>query len=168
MFLSLYVRLPEDITIKRNLTYFVWEYGKAPDLAIEIVSNRKGGELSYKLADYIRVGVPFYVVYDPMKKWKQGTLLCFERQGGSFVPRDGTWFDSVGLGLTLWEGTFEDAHATWLRWCDKEGHLIPTGAELAQRERTRAEEERTRAEEATTRAERLLAQLRAAGIEPDA
>jgi hypothetical protein len=49
----------------------------------------------------------------------------------------------------------------WLRWCDREGTLILTGAERAEQERQLAEQERLRAE-------RLSAQLRALGIEPEA
>ncbi len=54
------------------------------------------------------------------------------------------WFPEVGLGLRLWEGSFEGRPGTWLRWCGRDGQVIPTGAE---------------------RAERLAAQLRALGIE---
>ena len=64
--------------------------------------------------------------------------------------------------------------AVWLRWCDREGNVIPTGAELAEAERARAEAERQRAEEEQrraeaerARAERLAARLRALGIDPD-
>ena len=31
----------------------------------------------------------------------------------------------------MWEGTFEDINATWLRWCYPDGKVIPTGDELA-------------------------------------
>ncbi len=58
------------------------------------------------------------------------------------------------LGLKLWSGEFEGRRASWLRWCDKDGVILPTGQELAAQERARAE--------------RLAAQLRAAGIEPEA
>ena len=58
--------------------------------------------------------------------------------------------------------------AVWLRWCDREGNVIPTGAELAEAERQRAEEEQRRAEAERARAERLAARLRALGIDPDA
>jgi hypothetical protein len=43
--------------------------------------------------------------------------------------------------------------AEWLRWCDQHGKVLPTGAEAKNME--------------TQRAERLLAQLRALGVEPD-
>ena len=63
--------------------------------------------------------------------------------------------------MRLWEGEYEGVKAVWLRWCDREGNVIPTGAELAEAERQRAEAERARAE-------RLAARLRALGIDPDA
>ena len=79
-----------------------------------------------------------------------------------------------GLGVRLWEGEYEGVRTVWLRWCDREGNVIPTGAELAEAERQRAEAERQRAEEEQrraeaerARAERLAARLRALGIDPD-
>ena len=44
---------------------------------------------------------------------------------------------------------------------------LPTGEEAAQLERQRAEQERQRAEYEQHRAERLVAQLRALGVEPE-
>jgi hypothetical protein len=70
----------------------------------------------------------------------------------------------------LWEGTYEDMHATWLRWCDRDGNLIPTGAEWRQRadqEQQRADQEQQRADQEQQRAERLAMRLRAMGINPD-
>ncbi|MEH1829787.1 MAG: hypothetical protein V7L22_31385 [Nostoc sp.] len=70
------------------------------------------------------------------------------------------WLTEVELGLCLWEGAYEGKRDVWLRWCDAEGNVIPTGAE-------RAEQEREAKETALQRAERLAAQLRALGIEPE-
>ncbi len=70
------------------------------------------------------------------------------------------WLETVGLGLTLWSGTFEDQPAIWLRWCDKQGQVIPTGVELSILERQKAENERQRAT-------RLAEKLREMGIDPD-
>jgi hypothetical protein len=51
-------------------------------------------------------------------------------------------------------------NATWLRWVNADGNLIPTAAELL-------EIERQRANEAEARADRLAAQLRELGVDPD-
>ncbi|OZH55356.1 hypothetical protein AFK68_05150, partial [Hydrocoleum sp. CS-953] len=32
--------------------------------------------------------------------------------------------------ITLWNGVFENLNGTWLRWCDADGNVIKTGAEL--------------------------------------
>jgi Uma2 family endonuclease len=61
VFVSLDVETPQDFRQKRNRTYFVWEFGKAPDVVIEVVSSREGNELGRKLHDYARLGVPYYV-----------------------------------------------------------------------------------------------------------
>jgi Uma2 family endonuclease len=41
------------------------DFGKAPEVAVEIVSNKVGHELTSKLRDYARIGVDYYVVYAP-------------------------------------------------------------------------------------------------------
>jgi hypothetical protein len=42
---SLDVQLPEDLWEKKNRSYFIWKYGKPPEVVIEVVSNCKGREL---------------------------------------------------------------------------------------------------------------------------
>ena len=44
MFLSLDVEMPENWWDKSRRSYFIWEFGKPPELVIEIVSNWEGGE----------------------------------------------------------------------------------------------------------------------------
>lgn len=145
--LILDVTLPEDPWPKEKRPYFIWEYGKPPEIVIEIVSNRKGNELGNKLLDYARVGVAYYVVFDPQKLLSDNMLRIFARRGTGFEEIAETWFEDVGIGVTLWEGDYQGLHTTWLRWCDRTGAILPTGAE---------------------RAERLAAQLRAHGVEPEA
>jgi hypothetical protein len=94
-----------------------------------------------------------------------------------------------------WEGTFERIRRRWLRWCTRDGEVLPTGEERAAQEKARAEtaearadnekahaaeekaradNEKARAETAEARAdnqkaraERLAARLRALGLDPD-
>jgi Uma2 family endonuclease len=182
IFLSLNVTMPSDWSQKQNRSYFVWEFGKLPEVAIEIVSNRKGKELTSKKADYAQIGIAYYVVFDPLRQIQgkdelNGSLLkVWELTGKKYVELpESFWLDSVGLGLTIWDGTFEEHPGTWLRWCDRGGEVIATGAERADAESQRADAESQRADAESQRAdaesqraERLAERLRAAGIDPDA
>ncbi len=155
----------QDLSRKENLSYFVWLRGKVPDVAFEIVSNREGGEDTDNLAIYARIAVPYYVIYDPQDLLGNGTLRVFQRQGGRYRLLPGPWwFEEVGLGVMLWSGWYEDYQATWVRWCDRAGRPIPTGAERAAAADRRAEEEHQRAEAAAQELARLKEQLHRLGI----
>lgn len=144
-FLSLDVEPHKDWYEKEHRTYFVWEFGKVPEVVLEIVSNRKGKELTDKLKDYARMGVNYYVVYDPQKRLSKDVLRIYELGFGKrYRPRKDHQLPDLGLGLTLWQGVFEGHETTWLRWLDAQGRLIPTGEERAQS--AEAEAKRLRAE----------------------
>ena len=153
MLLSLGVTYPENIRLKQNHSYFVWNYSKPPDVVIEIVSNRVGGEATTKFETYAKIGVAFYVIFDPEHHLSDDTLRIFYRNGSSYKPMDGMWFPSVSLGLTLWHGEYERGEDIWLRWCDQNGQVIPSGAEASELERQRANAETQRAESEKQRAE---------------
>ncbi len=164
--LSLDVTMPDDWWTTEGRSYTVWQLGKTPDLVVEIVSNTKGDELGGKLRKYEQMRVPIYVVLDPEQQIQDAVLVIYLLNGFGYhelEQRAAYRFPEIGLGLTLWEGEFEGRHAHWLRWTDLAGSLIATGNE----QRIRAEQEKARAEQEKARAERLIAQLRAAGIEPE-
>jgi hypothetical protein len=157
--LSVDVKLGDDLSRRENRSYFVWLRGKVPDVVIEIVSDRRGGEETHKMQSYARYRVLYYVIFDPVEYLDHGVLRAFRLQDGTYQPMSPDWFPAVGLGLKLWEGEFEGEKGRWLRWCDQQGQVIPTGREQTARERQRADEERQRAE-------RLEARLRALGVDP--
>jgi Uma2 family endonuclease len=150
---SLDVELAADLWPKPNRSYFIWRFGKPPDAVVEIVSNREGGELGSKRERYAQLGVAYYVVFDPQRVLGEEMLRCYELRGRTYAPCAGGWLEDIGLGVRLWEGEYEGVRTVWLRWCDREGNVIPTGAELAEAERQRAEEEQRRAEAERARAE---------------
>ncbi len=173
-FLSLDVDSEGLKDIHTNKAYFAWVYGKMPEIVIEIVSNRKGGEMARKYQEYARQHIPYYAVFDPTLELRGEHFQLFSLQQGSYRPLNDFWMEDINLGLRLWEGEYEGTYATWLRWCDDRGNLIPTTAESRDKEKTRAEAEKTRADSEKTRAdqekeraERLAAKLRAMGINPD-
>jgi Uma2 family endonuclease len=195
--LSLGVQRAEDFSQRRNRSYFVWEFGKIPDVCIEIVSNQEGDEVTLsqksrqkgkkanKKDIYAQIGVPYYVVFDPLQQIQgqdemNGALLrVWTLTSGRYVeltPIEGirevgqfVSLETVGLGLTLWEGQFEEPiDRLWLRWCDvssdRAGQVILTGAEGKELERQRADAEQTRADVERQRADRLAAKLRELGV----
>jgi Uma2 family endonuclease len=180
--LSMGVHRAEDWSQRENRSYFVWEFGKVPEVCIELVSNQEGDEVKLspksrrkgkKLSKkdiYTQIGVPFYVVFDPLKRIQgkgqmNGAMLrvwSITANGYTeLTPRKGitdvgqsVWLESIGLGLTLWEGPFEeDIVRLWLRWCDRHGQVIPTGAEWANAEQQRADDEKQRADSEKQRAD---------------
>ena len=77
MLLSLDVELPADLWPKSHRSYFVWEYGKPPDVVVEVVSNEEGRERSEKLGGYARIGVRYYVIYDPQRMLDERAVSRF-------------------------------------------------------------------------------------------
>lgn len=148
--------LGPDLSQKVNRSYFIWvQDGKPPTVVVEVVSNREGGEDSLKLRKYAEIGVRYYVIFDPWRLLSERTLRTYQLAGAGqgYIEQIGGILDAVGLGLSLWQGEYEGAEALWLRWTDRNGRLIPTGAEQAEQERQRAEQESQRAEQESQRAE---------------
>ena len=205
--LSLGLEMPTDWSQKQNRSYFVWEFGKVPEVCIEIISNREGDELDLSQRSqrkgksiskkdlYARIGVSYYAIFDPLEQLQkademnEALLRVWALTTGRYHELQAPfWLETVGLGLTVWEGTFEGAAGKWLRWCDQSGQVIPTGAEgrdlerhraeierqqaeaerqRADAERQRADTERQRADSERQRAEQLAERLRSLGVNPD-
>ncbi len=166
--LSVGVRLPENLFPKLNRSYFVWAYGKVPEVVIEIVSNRQGGEDTEKLDIYANIRVLNYFIFDPEQQLSDDIFRGFRLNGGGYTPMSNpsAQLARVGLGLKLWHGRYEDTDAQWLRWVDADGSLIATGAERAEAEFQRAEAESQRAEAVARENKRLIELLRARGVDP--
>jgi Uma2 family endonuclease len=163
MLLSVGVDFPENIHEKKQRVYYMWRFGKPPEVVIEIVSNSEGREDTEKLKEYARIKVPYYVIYDPWLQLSPRPLRVFQLSGASYVEKIDRWFPEVGLGLTTWTGVYDGMQGTWLRWCDERGILLATGLERAfeaqlaadaERERAQAERGRADSEQARADAER--------------
>lgn len=173
-FLSLDVQPHPNWHEKRHRCYFVWVFGKPPEVVVEVVSNNEGGELSHKLATYALVGARYYVVYDPEGHLSNEPLQLYELDGGQYRRRAELTLPEAGLRLALWRGVFEGWADIWLRWCTPEGELLPLGYERAEQEAAarqqaeeRAELEATARQQAEDRATRLAERLRELGLDPE-
>ena len=158
---------------KEHRSYLLWEFGKPPDVVIEIVSNTARGEADEKRQKYARMRVIYYVIYDPLRQVMPDVLTIYRLSGTGYERHSSRRFPDIGLGVTLWEGTYEGKTDTWLRWTDADGNLILTGKERAEQEHQRAEQERLDKEQTLQqlaqerqRADRLAALLRQLGYDP--
>ncbi|NER96798.1 MAG: Uma2 family endonuclease [Symploca sp. SIO1B1] len=77
--LSLGVQRAVDYSQRQNRSYLFWEFGKLPEVCIEIVLNQEGdelllskqsqrkGKIRTKLDIYAQIGIRYYVVFDRKK-----------------------------------------------------------------------------------------------------
>ena len=144
--------------------------GDMPVIVIEFISDTDGTEYSIKPTYppgkwffYERIlKVPNYLIFEPdsgsLEAYRLDNTGQYSLQTADENNRH--QIAEMNLYLGVWQGTRENRTGYWLRWWDEQGQLLLWGSELAEQERQRAEQERQRAE-------RLIAQLRAAGIEPE-
>jgi Uma2 family endonuclease len=154
---ALDVEPPKDSRYKDNRSYFTWIVGKPPDIVIEIVSDRRGREDSEKLRAYEHGCVKYYVIFDPDEILNEGVLRAFCLSPDKYRPIDPSRLGDTGLGLILWDGQYNGATNTWLRWIDSAGKLVPTGKE-------KADAEKALGQAALERVRQLEERLRVAGL----
>jgi Uma2 family endonuclease len=147
---------------KSRRSYVVWEeQGIVPILTLEMVSHKPGGEYDEKMAIYARLGVLYYVVYDP-EFWQRGQHQPFEvykLMAGEYQLQTGEpyWMPEVGLGIGRCQTVFSNIPQEQLAWFDAKGNRYLSEAEI----------ERQRAEIEQHRREQLEAFLRSQGFDPN-
>jgi Uma2 family endonuclease len=108
MFLSLDVQIAADWFAKEHRSYFLWEFGKPPEVAVEIVSNKEGGETGIKFDKYARLGVLYYAIFDPQRLLQPEDLRTYELRWERYRQKSNHRLEQVGLSLSLWDGLFEE------------------------------------------------------------
>ncbi|MDW8201053.1 MAG: Uma2 family endonuclease [Cyanobacteriota bacterium SKYGB_h_bin112] len=171
-FLSLGV--PRRKAGKSRRSYVTWEENYIPPiLVVEIVSHTPGGEYDEKMAIYAKLGVLYYVVYNP-EFWRRDGQLPFEVYklvNGTYQLQIGEpyWMPEVGLGIGRCVLPTDPLAREVLSWYDHRGQRYLDAAETerqrAETERQRAETERQRAEAERQRADYLAQRLRELGEE---
>jgi Uma2 family endonuclease len=164
---------------KSRRSYAVWEEDwTVPILTLEMVSHQPGGEYDEKLLIYARLGVLYYVIYNP-EFWRRDGHQPFEVYkliDGHYQQQIGEpyWMPEVGLGIGRSQQVVGGIEQEVLAWYDESGDIYPLPETLVQQmrqqlmiERQRVETERQRAETERQRAERLAQYLRSQGIDPD-
>lgn len=144
-----------DVDPRERKSWVVWqEGGRYPDVIVELLSDTtRRIDKTDKKDLYEQVfQTSEYYLYDPFSLEFTGYRLAAKR----YMPvlpdaRSRIFSPATGLMLGIHDG--------WLRWMTKDGTVLPTGMELAERERQRAEQERQRAELEKRRAEQAESRL---------
>jgi Uma2 family endonuclease len=150
---------------KPRRSYVVWEEnGVSPILTLEVVSQTPGGEYDEKLAIYARLGVLYYVIYNP-QFWQRDRQMPFEVYklvNNEYELQIGEpfWMPEIGLGIGRCRLPNDPLQREVLSWYNNTGDRYLSEAET---ERQRAETERQRAETERQRAEQLAQRLRQLG-----
>lgn len=143
---------------KSRPSYVVWEENNVvPLLALEIVSWTPGKEYEEKLAIYSRLGILYYVIYNP-DYWRRDGHQPFEVYklvDGVYQLQIGEpyWMEEIGLGIGRHPQQFGMTEIQVLGWYDRQGNRYLTAEEMLEQERL--------AKSA------LMERLRAMGINPE-
>jgi Uma2 family endonuclease len=154
---------------KSRRSYATWEENDVvPIFVLEMVSHRPGDEYDEKLKIYAKLGVLYYLVYNP-EFWQRDRHQPFELYKlieGKYQLQVGEpyWMPEVGLGIGRYPGEVGGIAQEILTWYDERGDRYLSEAE---QERSRAEQEQRRAEREQYQRERLEAYLRSQGFDPD-
>ncbi|MBD2344377.1 Uma2 family endonuclease [Anabaena subtropica] len=148
-----------------RLSYVLWEEdGIVPIFALEVVSKTYGGEYEKKKIDYAKLGILYYAIYVPSRKYrrKREPLEVYRLENSEYILQPGSrvWMPEIGLALGRERGTYLGRTREWLYWYDEAGRKLLTPEELVEAERERAQQEKQRAE-------RLAQRLRELGINPE-
>ncbi len=112
--------------------------------------------------------VPIYVIFEP----KAGLLELYRLHNGKYEleqpDENGRhWLPEIDLYLGTWTGTKTDRNGYWLRWWNQSSGILPWAVEQIEAERQRAEQEAQRADRERVEKEKLIAYLRAKGLDPN-
>jgi Uma2 family endonuclease len=135
-----------NTTRRERLAWVTWEEdGKAPDVIIELLSDRtEHVDRGAKMRIYgqtLKVGE--YFLFDPHSGVLEGYELdvlrgAYRRKTPDSASR--LRCEQLGLFLAKRRGTLYAVEADWLRWFGSDGELLPMPSERANAEAARADQ----------------------------
>lgn len=146
---------------KGRLSYVLLEENNiAPILVLELVSQTYGKEYEEKINAYARLGVLYYVIYNPeyYQRDKHQPFEVYRLENGVYLLCSGepVWMPEIGLGIGRGQGVHEGWQREWLYWFDEQGNRFPTPEEVAQQEK----QQRELAEQQAAKMQALLQRYR--------
>jgi len=156
---------------KGRLSYVLQEEENIPPIfALEYVSQTYNGEYSEKMSKYARLGVKYYLIYNPeyYKRDKHTAFELYKLIKGNYEKqeREPVWLREIGLGIGRVRGEIGGIEREWLAWFDEMGNPYPLPSQLIRQERQRASQLEQALEQERLEKLRLLEKLRQLGIEP--
>jgi Uma2 family endonuclease len=153
---------------KGRLSYVLQEEENVPPiLALEYVSQAYNGEYQEKMQKYARLGVKYYLIYNPeyYKRDKHEALEMYKLVQGSYEKQTGEpfWLNEVGLGIGRVKGELGGIVREWLAWFDEAGNPYLLPSQLIRQERQRADQLAQALEQERLEKIRLLEKLRQRG-----
>ncbi|MEH1931383.1 Uma2 family endonuclease [Nostoc sp.] len=151
-FLSLGVERFYDENLRPS--YVLWEERRVPILALEVVSQKYRGEYSTKKQEYAKLGILYYVVYNPTRR-RKARLEVYKLVNNLYQLEDGNpvCLPEIGLGIGMERGTYLGIPREWLYWYNQQGERLLTAEEQVKL--------------AQQRAQLLAERLRSLGVDPD-
>jgi len=152
--------VPPSLDGQMRRSYVLWQEIVSPLIALEFVSGNGEEERDrtpYEGKFWVyeqAIHIPFYGIYEVTRASVEVYHLVEGRY--SLLPANDRGhypIPPLGVELGIWHGPYKNVELPWLRWWDREGNLLLTGEERADR----AERENAL----------LREQLRALGIEPE-
>ena len=151
-FLSLGVERFYDEYLRPS--YVLWEEKRVPILVLEVVSQNYRGEYSTKKAEYARLGILYYVVYNPFRRRKP-RLEVYKLVNNIYELHDGNpvWLPEIGLGIGIERGTYLGIPREWMYWYNQQGQRFLTSQEKAQQAEQKAQQAEQKAQQAEQKAQ---------------
>lgn len=152
--------VPHLLNGQMRRSYVLWQEMVAPLILLEYASD--GGEEDRDRTPFRgkfwvyerRIRPAYYGIFLPDQERIEMYQLVADRfQQMPANPEGRFVIASLGIELGIWKGRFGQFDIPWLRWWDTRGTLLPTGEELAAKEKMKNE--------------RLLQKLRELGVDPE-
>jgi Uma2 family endonuclease len=150
---------------KSRRSYVLWEENDIPPiLTLEVVSWTPGGEYEEKMAIYAKLGVLYYVIYNP-EYWQRDRHQPFEVYklvDGVYQIQIGEpyWFPEIGLGIGRCQEVSGAVEQEVLSWFNDRGNRYLRPEELAKIAEEEAVLARQEAEDTKVQLAQALARIR--------
>jgi Uma2 family endonuclease len=154
---------------KSRKSYVVWEEeGIVPKLTLEVVSWTPGGEYDEKLEIYQKLGVLYYIIYNP-DYWQRDRHQPFEVYklvDSKYQLQIGEpyWMPEIGLAIGRSYGPIAGLDQEYLSWFDQQGNRYLSAEENAKQAQAAVQQAQAEAEQERQARLAAIPQLRQMGL----